>query len=132
MYVRKTYIAEDGKEFKYEGECRAYEAMLLNNQYASMLTPFIALFDKGGHPISYAQNQDTCYIYVKQIPDWEDEKFMDIWDRLIPSHLTVKIDEYGCGWYYQNDNYEWHSWSYKMKMHEKMQNALNKMYEQIS
>ena len=132
MYVRKTYIAEDGKEFKYECECRAYEAMLFDNIHSSTLTPFIAMFDKGGKPISFARMGDTWYVYVKQLPDWEDEKLMDIWDRVIPGQLTTIIDEYGAGWYFQNDHNEWYSWTQREKAHERMKLAFEKMYELIS
>ncbi len=131
MYVRKTYIAEDGKEFKYEGECRAYEAMLFDNQYASKLTPFVALFDKGGKPISFNRMGDTWFVYVKQVPDWENEKLMDIWDRAIPGQLSTIIGDYGEGWYFQGDYNEWYSWTKKEKAHEQMRRAFTQMFEQV-
>lgn len=132
MYVRKTYIAEDGKEFKYEGECRAYEAQLFEKLYAPTLKPFIELFNKGGKPDFCYYKNDIYFVYVKQVPDWDDEKFMDIWDRTIPEQLTTAIGEYGEGWFFKDDYNNWYSWTHKEKMHEKMKQSFAKMYSLIA
>ena len=131
MYVRKTYIADDGKEFKYEAECRAYEAELFNKNYSAILNPFIALFNRGGMPIIYDYTNGICYAYVRDIPDWEDEVFMDKWELVVPGNLTAAIGDYGVGWYFKDDYNNWHSWSQKEKMHNQMKQAFEKMAELI-
>lgn len=132
MYVRKTYVAEDGKEFKYESECRAYEAMLFDQLYSATITPFVATFGNGGILIPFARINEIRFVYVKKSPDFEDEEFMDIWERIIPGQLTEIISDCGDGWYFRDDYNNWYSWTQKEKMHEQMKKAFDKMYEQIN
>ena len=130
MYVKKTYIAEDGKEFQYELQCRAYEANLYEKLYASTLHPFIALFNKGGKP-AFFYFKDIEYVYVKQVPDWENEEFMDIWSRIIPTDLTDVIENHGEGWYFRGDCDNWYSWTKQEKMHKKMKQNFSNMYKML-
>ena len=127
MYVKRTYIAEDGTEFKFEAQCRAYEAKLFEAQWSETLKPFIALFDHGGKPAHLYHMKEIYYVHVKQVPDFEDESFMDVWDRIIPGSLTSVIASHGTGWYFRGDNEEWFSWARQEAHFNRMKENFEKM-----
>lgn len=127
MYVKRTYIAEDGKEFSYELECRAYESKLFTEMYGDIIKPFVSLFNQGGQPAELYYINDIHYVYVHQVPDFEDEEFLDIWDKIIPGNLTSTINEYGVGWYFRDEQNEWFSWAKQEEYFNQMKKAFENM-----
>lgn len=131
MYVKKTYIAEDGKAFDYELECRAHEAKLFAEMYGDVLSPFVSLFNRDGNLAEIYYMNEVYYVYVKQLPNFEDEEFMDIWDKIIPGNLTAAIEDHGIGWYFRGDNNEWYSWNSQEEYVNRMKQAFDKMSKLI-
>lgn len=111
MWIKRLYIAEDGTEFSDERACQEYEDNLRNKEY-QCLEAYIQFYNRVGNPIPYSR-VPHCLVYyakVNYIPDWSNEKFLKVWEDIVPEDLTNRIECCGTGWYLSDGDDDWESW----------------------
>jgi hypothetical protein len=121
--VITTYVAEDGKEFKIEIECKDYEKSLLNKELENKLnsikqinyTPPVADSDHN-YVWFYITNQDevnTINKYYNSISNY--------------NYVEVEVESFPC-WYGIEEGYDNEAWelgtleSYKQKVKTMLEN----------
>lgn len=108
MRTKTVFVAEDGKEFESEFECRAYEA----GTAFQKLNRFMLGYDSDGKPIRWGdQSQDAAIVHVKAYPT--DEELQDPiidegWATLFPDEVTDAVRNLRrFGWYICDPISEW-------------------------
>ena len=111
MWVKKSYVAEDGTEFSNEQECQEYEDNLRNEGYRC-LEDYIRFYNRVGNPIPYSKLRNSLVYYAKVdfIPDWSIGKVANAWEDIVPEELADRIDCCGTGWYISDGDDNWESW----------------------
>lgn len=89
-YIDKTYIASDGKEFRFESDCLIYEQRLAIESHPIYTTAIkdVCLFRSGHHATLY---------YLSSKEDYEFFIETQGFDRRYYFHSD--FDEHGSGWY---------------------------------
>lgn len=124
------YIAEDGKEFDDEYECREYEIGLSFDLYKNVLK----LYDKNNNEITLDTLRDCydfdaiCYIVIKEEKayDWLYDTMYGYYGLTIPKHDDVEKENYNCAFYYDFDYDKWISCKKKIEEHKKEIEKLSK------
>ena len=107
-----SYFASDGTEFKSEWECKVYEAKLNEPRLEAALKDYIVMFSLRRELLPYNTQYHPSYVYVKKLPDWDNEEFMEVWRELIDENLEDEImNQETTGWYVQDEGEQWHAWS---------------------
>lgn len=103
MEKRITYIAYDGTEFQYEGECEAYEDELKNNEFQDVAL----LFDCEGKPLPLTERafEETTFIYCKtdEAATFLQEKF----HSMVTPWWTRSAAKKGCWLWGFNNSEDW-------------------------
>ena len=89
-YIDKTYIASDGKEFRFENDCLRYEQRLAIESHPVYTTAIKDVY------LFKSENDATLYYFSSK----EDYEFF-IETRGIDKsyYFHSDFDEYGAGWY---------------------------------
>lgn len=125
MITKITYIADDGKVFKDEYECRKYERQLRSNPYKDTAL----LFDDCGNPLPLTDEsvQKASFIYCKDddAANFMHEEFGRDW--LLPwgNYHSVVCASAGC-WIYDSERDEWISVNEVLKTAEIIQRIMKK------
>ena len=128
MRIERVYVADDGKKFEHEHECREYEEKLRASNYLC-LEDYVLFYNILGNPIPYHKVKDTLIYYAKilQVPAWQDTPERAAWEELVPSELDDKAESYGAGWYISDGDDNWESWENYSAEYSKHCEIINKI-----
>lgn len=124
------YIANDGKEFDSEYDCKEYEIKLGSNSYKDTLK----VYDKDNEEIkldtllSYYDFDAICFIVIKsrEAYSWLYDSMYDYYGMLLPEYDDVEEENFNCAFYYDFDYDKWFSCKKKIEEYKKEIEKLSK------
>lgn len=124
------YVANDGKEFDDEYECREYEIKVESKLYENTLY----LYDRNGNRYSTTEMNDFYdfdYITIiviksKGAYDWLSDAMYDYYGLDIMSREEVEKENYNCAFFYDDDIDEWVSCKERIDEYKKEIEKLSK------
>lgn len=120
-----TYVAEDGKQFRDEDECLAYETELRNAKFAANIT----FFDSDGKTLSLSEDG---FLSAKFILCRTKEATQFLQDEYGPNYYTPWDDnpiEAGC--WVKDDLFDDNNWRPVEDYVDDLKNNLNVVYRII-
>lgn len=101
------YVADDGKVFLTEEECRQYE----KNLSVDILKDYIWFFNHNLIPINAQEigRAEFCKV-LKPVDEWSD-KALEVWGKVMDSELDETICDYDVGWYICDECDRWRYWA---------------------
>jgi hypothetical protein len=128
MWIKRSYVAEDGTEFSNEQDCQEYEDNLRNKGY-QCLEDYIHFYNRVGNLIPYSKLRNNLVYYAKVdfIPNWNDDQVVQAWEDVVPEELADRIDCCGTGWYISDGDDNWDSWESYSEEYSNRNSIINKI-----
>jgi hypothetical protein len=110
MQIKQIFIADDGTIFDTEFECKLYEDKQLSSKLEG-LKEYVTLFGFHGNVLPYNTFSSPTYVYIKKLPEYNNQEFMYLWKKLLNGRLCDIVNV--CrqtGWYIKGNNDCWYCW----------------------
>lgn len=130
MRTETKYIADDGTPFDFRQDCIKYEEEKIGVKY-EVLKEYIILLNNSGTIIPYSPFRTPTYVYVKKVPDVDDEIY-DLMAEVLSEELLSAIYSFDkTGWYTQDDYEQWQNWEHYIARALRIQEKMKELEENL-